>query len=369
MEERSPRLLSVDALRGLIMVLMALDHANFFVAQKHSSGEYWGGAMPVYHDGWAFITRLVTHLSAPGFFFLMGVGMFYFSRSRREGGWGNWAIIRFFLIRGSFLIILQFLVVNYAWKLGSGLFPKHYIGVLVALGGSMILASFLLQVKPYYWLISAGILFVGMELLHPQPDQWGLANIWGLIFMYSGGNLSLWSNYPVLPWLELVLLGMYFGYRLALDTQRTVKQAGLWGSLLLVAFLFLRYLNSFGNIRPIEGDRWIDFFNVVKYPPSITFTLLTMGANLIILSFLGWLETKTTWISEILAVYGREPLLFYLVHLFLYLGLGILVAPNGSTLAGMVPIWISGLAIMYPLCKIYHTIKVQHSSLSLLRYL
>jgi len=79
------------------MVLMALDHANHFVAQQHSPGEYWGGSFPVYHSTLAFLTRLVTHLSAPGFFFLMGVGMVLFAHSRRKRGWGEGAIVRQFL--------------------------------------------------------------------------------------------------------------------------------------------------------------------------------------------------------------------------------------------------------------------------------
>src|SRR5512139_3059913 len=100
----SARLLPVDALRGLIIVCMALDHANHFVAQKHSSSEMWGGPFPTYTDPLAFLTRLITHLSAPGFFFLMGVGMFLFASARRKQGWSEWAILRFFLMRGGILI-------------------------------------------------------------------------------------------------------------------------------------------------------------------------------------------------------------------------------------------------------------------------
>ena len=206
----SKRLPSIDALRGLIMLLMALDHANYFVAQKHPPGEHWGGNFPDYQDALSFLTRLVTHLSAPGFFFLMGVGMFLFASSRRKKGWDDWKIIGHFAIRGLLLIVVQLWVVNPAWKLGPGTFPEIYIGVLIALGGTMILASITLLLNAGWWLTLSLLLFVGMELIHPQPEQWGLANPWGLISFYSGGNLSLWSNYPVLPWLELVLfLGQF----------------------------------------------------------------------------------------------------------------------------------------------------------------
>ncbi|MEJ2353685.1 MAG: hypothetical protein P8Y03_28225 [Anaerolineales bacterium] len=114
------RLFAPDALRGLIIVLMALDHANIFIAHKHSSGEYWGGAFPVYNDALAFLTRFVTHFCAPGFFLLMGAGMALFAHSRQERGWTRAEIIRHFLIRGGALILLQLLVVNRAWELTPG---------------------------------------------------------------------------------------------------------------------------------------------------------------------------------------------------------------------------------------------------------
>ena len=109
-QSKANRLFPVDALRGLIIILMALDHASHFVAQGHSSGEYWGGLFPVYHDTLTFLTRFVTHLAAPGFFFLMGIGMVYFADSRRQRGWSRWQVIRYFLLRGVVLIALQFVV-------------------------------------------------------------------------------------------------------------------------------------------------------------------------------------------------------------------------------------------------------------------
>ena len=90
---KAARLFAPDALRGLIITLMALDHASLFIAHKHSSGEMWGGPYPVYTDTLAFLTRFVTHFCAPGFFFLMGVGMALLALSRQEQGWSKWRII------------------------------------------------------------------------------------------------------------------------------------------------------------------------------------------------------------------------------------------------------------------------------------
>ncbi|MEJ2266660.1 MAG: heparan-alpha-glucosaminide N-acetyltransferase domain-containing protein, partial [Anaerolineales bacterium] len=153
------RLFAPDALRGLIIVLMALDHANIFIAHKHSSGEYWGGAFPVYNDALAFLTRFVTHFCAPGFFLLMGAGMALFAHSRQERGWTRAEIIRHFLIRGGALILLQLLVVNRAWELTPGGWGiQIYIGVLFALGANMVMGSLFLWLKPVYLLGLTGLL-------------------------------------------------------------------------------------------------------------------------------------------------------------------------------------------------------------------
>ena len=114
------RLVAIDALRGLIMVLMALDHANHFVAQKHPPSEIWDGVFPIYYDPVAFWTRFVTHFCAPGFFLLMGVGMALLAHSRWEQGWSRWAVVRHFLVRGAVILALKLLLVNRAWELSPG---------------------------------------------------------------------------------------------------------------------------------------------------------------------------------------------------------------------------------------------------------
>ena len=371
------RLLPIDALRGLIIVFMALDHANHFVAQKHSSGEMWGGPFPTYSDPLAFLTRLVTHFSAPGFFFLMGVGMFLFATARRNQSWSEWAIVRFFLIRGGILIALKFLLVNRAWDLSPGGWGIDiYIGVLFALGGTMILGSFFLRLKTTYLLILTAVLFVGMQLLVPTPSQWGpikLANPIDLLnplLIIPGGvpEINLWSNYPVLPWLELVIFGIAFGHWLVEDEQRAYRRALLLGGAFLLAFLVLRTLDGFGNIRPRMGNTWIDFLNVVKYPPSMTFTLLTMGVNLILLSSFARMGEKLQPVLNTLAVFGRAPLFFYTVHLFLYAGMGWLFTPRGTSIPATVPFWLLGLLILYPLCLWFGRLKQRQPAMSILRF-
>ena len=375
---RAKRLLPLDALRGLIIVLMALDHANLFVAQQHPSGEYWGGPFPLYRDPVAFLTRLVTHLSAPGFFFLMGVGMVLFARSRQTQGWGRWTIIRHFLIRGGLLIALQLLVVNRAWELSPGGWGLDvYIGVLFALGGAMMLGgSLLVWLGPGVLLAVTAVLVLGPELLTPDAGLWNQAfQPLPRLLLIPGGDPALWVNYPVLPWLGLATMGMVFGHWLVDDerpadaTRRAFERALGLGAALVLAFVVLRYLDGFGNVRPREGNTWIDFLNVVKYPPSVTFTLLTMGVNLALLGLFARAGERLRQFLQPLAVLGRVPLFFYLTHLFLYAGLGLWLTPGGTSIPRMYPYWLLGLLILYPLCLWYGRLKQRQPANSVLRFI
>ncbi len=361
---------AVDALRGLIIVFMALDHANYFIAHQHSSGEYWGGPFPVYKDPLTFLTRFVTHFSAPGFFLLMGIGMALFNYKRRTQGWSPWAIWGHFLIRGLILAGLQLLIVNRAWEWGPVPFPSVYIGVLIALGGTMILGGLLVDLPNLALALISLTLFVGSEVFQPAPEMWGLItnDLPNLLLARPGGTGELWSNYPILPWLELVVFGLLLGSWLWKDSKQAFHRIRILGGIFLVAFLILRLLDGFGNIRPRAGNTWIDFFNLVKYPPSMTFTLLTTGVNLFLLSGLDWLEQrKASWLG-VLEVFGRAPLFVYVLHLFLYMLLGRIFTPSGSSLLVMYALWLIGLVILYPLAAWYGQWKVRQPASSPAHY-
>ncbi len=354
------------------MVLMALDHANHFVAHKHSSGEMWGGAFPFYNDGLTFLLRFVTHLAAPGFFLLMGMGMVIFAHIRRNHGWREVKILTYLWGRGIVLILLQFLVVNRAWALSTeGWNIEIYIGVLCALGGTLILASLFLQLPVFGLCMLAVVLCIGVEFLHPGPALWGRisqdpANV---IFIYPGGTAEVWSYYPILPWLELVIFGMALGKWLIADSERSYARMRILGLTFLTAFVILRVLDGFGNIRPRMGDTWIDFLNLVKYPPSMTFTLMTTGINVILLWTFSRVSARVQRILQPLVVFGRAPLFFYVLHLFLYASLGRLVPLKGISIPAMLPVWIFGLIILYPLCLWYARFKHNQSVSSPLRVL
>jgi uncharacterized membrane protein len=365
------RLLPIDAFRGLIIILMALDHANYFIAQRHPPGEYWGGSFPSYESVVGFLTRFVTHLSAPGFFFLMGIGMVLFSNNRLSKGWSYGAINRHFVLRGMILILLQFLVINPIWKISPIPFPVWYQGVLVALGGTMIIGILFLWIRPWLLLTLTAAVSIIMEVTHPDPSLWG-SNFdvpLGLVFGFSGGNQHFWVNYPILAWLEFVTFGMVFGHWFKDSSQKAFRRALFFGYGLLIAFFAIRAFNGFGNIRPITSSSWIDFLNVVKYPPGWSFTFITMGLNLILLSAISWGQQQARGLIKKLAVFGRVPLFIYISHLLLYALLGRIFTPQGSSYVLMYAFWLGGLALLYPLALWYAHQKTAPTLRPLLQYL
>jgi uncharacterized membrane protein len=317
----------------------------------------------------AFLTRWITHLAAPGFFFLMGVGMVLFASSRKGQGWSHWAITRHFLLRGALLIALQFLVVNRAWEQSPGGWGLSvYVGVLYALGGAMILGSLIRWLNPKVLLALTVVLLLGTELLTPSPGMWGQDfSLLNRLILVPGGDRELFVNYPILPWMELVTFGMVFGHWLVGNPRKALKRALPLGAVFLIAFLFLRTIDGFGNIRPRGGNTWIDFLNAVKYPPSITFTVLTMGLNLVLLGIFVRTGARLRCCLQPLAVFGRVPLFFYLAHLFLYASLGSLLVPHGTELPIMYLYWLLGLVLLYPLCLLYGRFTDRQSPSSLVR--
>lgn len=293
----------------------------------------------------------------------MGVGMLLFAESRRKQGWTIWKVIGHFWIRGLILVTLQLYVINLIWKAGPEFFPETYIGVLIALGGTMILGSLFLRFPPYALLILTLSLLVGTEILHPDPSMWGSLNIdpENLILLRSGGNGALWSNYPILPWLELVVFGILFGKWLRADSQKAYRLSLWLGIALLALFVFIRFVDGFGNIRPRAGDTWIDFLNVVKYPPSMVFTFLTMGVNLVILWALSKASKLVEMVSRPLVVFGREPLFMYVLHLALYMLIGKYYTIRSMSIPAMLPYWLLGLLILYPLALWYGRFKQKQS--------
>ena len=382
---RNNRLLSLDAMRGMIMVLMALDHASFFVAKTHSR-EFWGTALPLYDSAMPFLLRAVTHLCAPGFFLLMGVGMALFMAARTQEGWGTWRVARFFLIRGVLLIVFQQFLENPAWYLGSlgtatgvftsrggpipggGVSAKFYLGVLYGLGSTMIVWGLLFRF-PTFAVIALSVAAIGLtqavvsEFADPQALYSPL-----LRMLLIPGHTDEWMVfYPTIPWMGITGLGMVLG-RLLHGHHAQVAR-GLWisGVAALVLFGIIRLLDGFGNFH-MAAPGWIGFFNLTKYPPGLSFLLLTTGIDLLLLRSWMWFDSRAPFGGRTMSVFGSSPLFFYIAHLYLYALMG-WTFPHGMGLAPMILFWIAGLLILYPLCLWYGRFKQSRPTDSVWRFL
>ncbi len=379
------RSLSLDAQRGFLMIVMAIDHASFFVARVHSR-ELWYTPLPVYPDALWFWTRWVTHLCAPGFFFLMGAGMTLLADARRSAGWKEHQITRFFAARGLLLILFQLVVENPAWMVGSlsayagaiitrggplpggGAAGMIYLGVLFSLGGS--LTFWALMRRAPSWLVGAvsGAVIVWTQCIIPGPGQTGtiFSPVITALFI-PGQSGMLVVLYPVVPWLGVTGLGLVYGRMLQQFADRTVRVTFWAGIGLLVLFMIIRVLEGFGNLNTVPPG-WMGFLNVVKYPPSLAFLTVTIGINLILLVSLRSIEPYLRNPYHPLVIFGRTALFFYLLHLWVYAFLGFFFRA-GTGLTAMYAVWLLGLAILYVLCYRYDRFKRRKPGGSIWRFL
>lgn len=378
---KGPRLLWLDALRGLLIVLMAIDHASFFIDKVHR-GEYWGIPLETYTHAVDFLTRFVTHFCAPGFFFLMGIGLVLLAESRYRAGWSRGKVLRHFALRGLILIGLQFLLEDPAWLVSNMINPVTmlpppgggsdnvwiYLGVLYGLGTAMIFWALLLPLNGWAVLgISAGVVAVTQAVIPTLPDAFTLYSpLWRLLLI--PGHTNEWLVfYPLFPWIGIVGFGVAFGKLWMRDAARAYQTAGIVGAASLVLFFVLRLLD-FGDFHPIAGPGWMAFLSMTKYPPSLVYLALTLGAVLLGLFLFTRLSARDSRWLQVLAVYGSAPLFFYLTHLYLYEFIGF-AFPTGTHIGVMYLLWLVGLVILYPLCRWYGAFKQKKSPDSLWRLL
>ncbi len=377
---KQERLLSLDALRGLIMVLMAVDHSSYFIGKMHPA-EYWGRPLPQYADVFSFLTRFISHPCAPGFFFLMGAGMILFAASRREQGWSENRILRFFIIRGMILIGLELFFINITWLLGMISSKTNFQSmgpggggdvrlaflVLSALGFSMIFSSVLLRLGPVLLISLGGSATVLTQLLIPRPGNVDVLFSPLVRLILIPGQTGIMSvMYSILPWFGICCLGMGFGKLLVKDRNKTFKYALYVGILFILSFVVVRNLGSFGNIHAPEAG-WIGFLNLTKYPPSLTFVLLMLGLNLLCLVGFEKMNPGLQKWGKPLLTFGRTALFFYVLHLYVFAALSF-AFPHGADLPLIYSFWLIVLVILYPFCLWYGKFKKRTRPESLWRF-
>jgi uncharacterized membrane protein len=320
------RIDSIDILRGLVMVIMALDHTRDFFSYLHFEPENLAKTWYA-----LFFTRWITHFCAPLFFFLAGTGAFFYGRRRTPA-----ELTRFLWTRGLWLAFVEFTIVGFAWTF---VIPFGFFGVIWALGASMIIMAAAVRL-PIRWLATLSIVMIaGHNLLDGiRPASFGsLAWVWTILHVRGGVMLPFGIRefvlFQIIPWVAVMGAGYAFGAIFAMEPERRQKITRRIGLALTLAFIFLRATNLYGNppaghgvsqgdwhIQPTTEKTIILFLDVEKYPPSLQFLLMTLGPSLLLLA---WLDkrvccgAKTSWIESALLIYGRVPLFYYILHLYL----------------------------------------------------
>lgn len=385
------RLDALDLLRGIVMVVMMLDHTRDFFQVGEFNPTDLARTTPA-----LFLTRWVTHFAAPVFVFLAGTGAYLkLARGATRGD-----LSRFLLTRGLWLVVLELTVLRVLIWFNADFRFLAMPQVIWAIGVSMIVLAGLVHL-PTRWVGAFGVLMVaGHNLLDgirvtawrgpgtPGPQGWEIA--WmllhqqGLVFPFGADGPYILVLYPLIPWIGVLAAGYAFGalYRLPAAGRR-VRLLRL-GAGLTAAFVVLRLLNVYGDPAPWSaqgsaGLTALSFVNTTKYPASLLFLLMTLGPSILLL---GWLEGRAIQgrAARALVTFGRVPLFYYLLQWPMAHGLAVLVGlaagqevawqfatilerpgRNPGNLGFGLPtvymFWVVGVVLLYPLCRWFAGVK------------
>ena len=376
------RLTSIDQLRGTVIVLMLLDHVRetFYMHQQVGDPMVVDQVEPA-----LFVSRLLAHLCAPVFVLLTGLSAWLYASGKPDG---RRAASAFLLKRGLFLVVLELLVVNFAWTLQ---FPPSvmYLQVIWAIGVSMIALAGLLWLPRGALAVLALAVIAGHNLLdgvRVQGDG-ALAVLWKVLhqrdWIAVTDGLRLRTSYPVLPWIGVIALGWVIGPWFARGGDALLRQRRLWmaGAGALLAFVILRAVNLYGD-RPWQsfatlGSTLMSVFNVTKYPPSLLFLLLTLGIGLLLLRL--YEQPRVARALAPLADIGAAPMFFYLLHLYVLKLLYVLAEARWGHTHGayfavdhVASLWVItavlALALYWP-TRAFARFKARRRDLAWLRYL
>ena len=401
-----PRISSIDLMRGIVMVIMALDHTRDFF---HIAAFAFNPTDPAQTTPAIFFTRWITHFCAPTFVFLSGTSI-RLSLQRKS----KMELSRFLCTRGLWLIFLEFTVVRFSFFFNL-YFDATVVQVIYAIGSSMIIMAAVIHLKENIILIAGIVITAGHNLLDAIQLQPGhpMFVLWR--FLYQAGPLQIAPGkfflveYPMLPWLGIMLLGYSLGhwYIKGFDPARRQKLLLIVGIGATLLFLLLRGINIYGDPAPWQFQKdslrtFLSFLNCSKYPVSLLYTLMTLGPVLV---FLSWMEKFPVRRLKPVEVFGRVPMFYYIVHFYLIHILAITVylivqhksfadlnfhffsesgsGKPGESQFGMIPpvsgyfggipyaagyalpwvyvVWTGVILVMYPLCKKYNAYKSTHS--------
>ena len=397
---RATRVVSVDMLRGLVMVIMALDHAReYFTFVTFPPEQLAQTTIPL------FFTRFITHFCAPVFFLLAGTGA-YLSLSR---GKTVRQVSHFFWTRGLWLVFLELTIVDFGWTFIE---PFGAASVIWALGWCMVAMALVVRL-PLRWIAIAGTAIIALHGLFDRIDPASLGKasaLWMLLhspgfYLIKPPSTGFLVLYPLIPWIGVMAVGYALGAVLVRSDRR--RLLFVIGGIVSLAFVILRGLNHYGNgvagqsfgvalsagpwdVQPALTMTVIAFLNTLKYPPSLDFLLMTLGPALMLLAwFDGFREDSP--LARIFLVYGRVPMFYYVLHIYLLHVMAVAVAwlwrqPaawlwHGAIFTGQRPegyghglpfiylMWASAVAVLYFPCRWFMHFKRRHRDWGWLSYI
>ena len=373
------RVESIDVLRGIIMILMALDHVrDYFGDLAASPTNLASTTVPL------FLTRWITHVCAPVFFLLTGTGAYLALRRMSRG-----ELSRFLLTRGLWLILLEVTLVRFLWQFNLD-YRLTMLTVLWALGWAMILLSVLVHLPA--WLVAAvgTVMIAGHNLLDGlQASAFGaLAPLWHVLhapgFVLNQPEHVVFVAYALIPWVGVTAVGYGLGQVFMGDAARRRRFLLGAGIAITAAFLLLRAVNLYGDPAPwtTQGSAVftvLSFINLNKYPPSLLYLLMTLGPALLLLR---GLDGGTPGVLRPALIIGRVPLFYYLLHIMLIHVLAVVASylrygeaywmfqspsldrfpitqPPGWPvgLPTVYLVWIGVVVALYPLCRWFAGLK------------
>lgn len=375
------RLLSIDALRGIVMIIMLIDHVRetFYLHLQVSDPMVVIETPPD-----LFFSRLLAHFCAPIFVFLTGLSAYLYGSKKNNA---KAETTKFLLKRGVFLILLELTLINFAWTFT---FPpeRQFLQVIWVIGLSMIFLS-IIQWLPRTSLIVLGVALVAghnlLDNIHFSPNH-GFYTLWTILhdrgWIEISETLRARVSYPLLPWLGVIVLGYTAGGWFTSDISSTVRSKKLtqWGVGLFFGFIGLRLINGYGDSSWWEHDTVLrtamSFLNITKYPPSLLFILFTLSVGFLLLKILEKIQTSR-WIRPFI-VCGSAPMFYYVLHLYvlkvLYLFAVTIWGQNKGDYYGFdnfYSVWLMTLilfAMLYPLVKKFSVFKSSRGDISWLKY-
>jgi uncharacterized membrane protein len=345
-----------------------------------------------------FFTRWITNFCAPVFVFLAGTSAFLYGSKKTS----TKDLAKFLFTRGLWLVFIELTVVNFAWTFDISL-SFHIFQVIWAIGICMILLAGLIYLPRKLLLVLGLIILFGHNVLDSitMTGNEPLSILWYFIhqdkfMVFKGGESIMFIHYPILPWLGIMILGYCFGYFYKKDFSVAVRKKWLLifglGSILL--FVILRYINVYGDLVPWGEQRnaiytFLSFMNTTKYPPSLLYTLMTLGPAIL---FLYSIESVQNSFTRVLVTIGRVPFFFYILHLYLIHLFGILslviigenwqelvltparfmsryLSDKGYDLWVTYAVWLLVVIILYPFCKLFMEYKANNRDKWWLSYL